>query len=49
MEAYVEHLLEKCGDYRYFDDLPEHLKPYMKIDGEMMARDYKSEFIRGGI
>ena len=43
MEAYVEHLLEECGDYRYLDELPEHLKPYVKIDTEMMARDYECE------
>jgi len=43
MEAYVENLLEECGDYEYLEQLPEHLKPYVKIDTEMMARDYESE------
>ncbi len=42
-EVYVENLLEECGDYEHLDRLPEHLKPYIKIDTEMMARDYESE------
>ena len=42
-EAYIENLLEECEDYEYLEQLPEHLKPYVKIDTEMMARDYESE------
>lgn len=43
MKAYVENLLEEAGDYAYLNRLPEHLRPYISVDVEQMARDYEAE------
>ena len=32
-------MLEECGDYECLEELPKHLKPYVTIDVEQMARD----------
>lgn len=39
MEAYAENLLEECEAYRYVDEAPEWLRPYLSLDVEGYARD----------
>lgn len=42
-EAYVEHLLEESDAYSFGEYVPEWLKPYIKIDVELLARDTEIE------
>ena len=39
----MEQVLEETGDEHYLDELPAHLKPYVKIDTGAMAPDYEVE------
>lgn len=53
-EAYVENLLEETGAYEFEEFVPEWLKPYVKIDVELLARDseielYVTEAKNGGV
>ena len=38
-EAYAENYLEECEAYRLVDEAPEWLRPYIKVDVELYARD----------
>jgi antirestriction protein len=42
-EAYVENLLEASDAYSFEEYVPEWLKPYVKIDVELLARDSEIE------
>ncbi len=42
-EAYVANLLEECDGYSFEEFVPEWLKPYVKIDVELLARDTEIE------
>jgi antirestriction protein len=42
-EAYVENLLEESDAYSFEEFVPEWLKPYVKIDVELLARDTEIE------
>lgn len=53
-EVYVEQLLEETGAYDFEEHVPEWLKPYVKIDVELLARDteielYVVESLCGGV
>ena len=41
--AYVESLLEECDAYSFEEFVPEWLRPYVKIDTELLARDMEIE------
>lgn len=43
MRAYVEQYLEDGDGYSFLEYVPEWLKPYVKVDTEMLARDWEGE------
>ncbi|MGH8329552.1 MAG: antirestriction protein ArdA, partial [Pseudomonas sp.] len=42
-EAYAEYFLEETGSYEFMDYVPDSLRPYVKVDTELMARDMEIE------